>query len=71
MDAALDLVRAVAVLGPVALSTHGDVQQLAVQSLAAAGVPLTGRLDFAKGSTWILDVRRGEVAAARYVPSPA
>lgn len=70
-DAALDLVRAVATLGPVALSTHGDVQQLVVQSLAAGGVPLEGRLDFAKGSTWILDVHRGEVAAARYVPPPA
>ncbi len=69
--AALELVRAVAALGPVALSTHGDVQQLAVQSLAAAGVPLDGRLDFAKGSTWILEVRRGEVVAARYLAPPA
>jgi 8-oxo-(d)GTP phosphatase len=69
-DAALDLVRAVAALGPVALSTHGDVQEFTVQSLAAAGVPLEGRLDFSKGSTWILDVRRGEVVAGRYVPRP-
>jgi 8-oxo-dGTP pyrophosphatase MutT (NUDIX family)/phosphohistidine phosphatase SixA len=71
VSAALELARAVGALGPVALSTHGDVQQVAVQSLAAAGVPLDGRLDFQKGSTWILEVRRGEVIAGRYVPPPA
>jgi 8-oxo-(d)GTP phosphatase len=68
--AALALVRVVAALGPAALSTHGDVQQLAVQTLAAAGVPLAGRLDFAKGSTWALEVQRGEVVAGRYLPPP-
>ena len=69
--AALELVRAVAALGPAALSTHGDVQQLVVQSLAAAGVPLAGRMGFEKGSTWVLDVRQGEVASGRYVAPPA
>lgn len=71
LEAALRLVRTVAALGPVALSTHGDVQQLVVESLAEAGVPLGGRLDIEKGSTWILDVQRGEVTAGRYVPPPA
>src|SRR5439155_3957642 len=49
-EAALELVCAVAALGPCALSTHGDVQELVVQSLAAAGVPLDGGFRFAKGS---------------------
>jgi 8-oxo-(d)GTP phosphatase len=68
---ALELVRAVAALGQVALSTHGDVQEHAIHALAAEGVPLEGPLDFAKGSTWVLEVRRGEITAGRYVPPPA
>jgi 8-oxo-dGTP pyrophosphatase MutT (NUDIX family)/phosphohistidine phosphatase SixA len=68
--AALELVRAVAVLGPAALSTHGDVQQLVVHSLAAAGVPLAGRLDFQKSATWVLEVDRGEVASGRHIAPP-
>ena len=68
---ALELVRSVAALGPVALSTHGDVHEVSVQSLAAKGVPLDGSLDFAKGSTWVLTVRLAEVVAARYVAPPA
>jgi 8-oxo-dGTP pyrophosphatase MutT (NUDIX family)/phosphohistidine phosphatase SixA len=68
---ALGLVRAVSSLGPTALSTHGDVQHGAVDALADAGVPLTGPLEVAKGSTWVLDVRHGEIAAGRYVPPPA
>lgn len=68
---ALELVGSVAALGPVALSTHGDVQEVSVQSLAARGVPLEGPLDFAKGSTWVLTVRLGEVVAGRYAPPPA
>jgi 8-oxo-dGTP diphosphatase len=70
-DAALGLIRAVAALGPVALSTHGDVQELVVTSLAAAGVPLEGGLQFQKGSTWVLEARRGEIAAGRYIAPPA
>jgi 8-oxo-(d)GTP phosphatase len=69
--AALELVCAVAVLGPAALSTHGDVQQLVVQSLAAADVPLEGSLAFQKGSTWVVEVHRGEVVSGRYIAPPA
>jgi 8-oxo-dGTP diphosphatase len=68
---ALDLVRAVATLGTAALSTHGDVQEVTVHALAAEGIPLEGPLDFAKGCTWVLEVRRGEISAGRYVPPPA
>ena len=71
VDPALALVCDVAVLGPVALSTHGDIQALAIRALASEGVPLDGPLDFAKGSTWVLTVRRGEIVAGRYVPPPA
>jgi 8-oxo-dGTP pyrophosphatase MutT (NUDIX family)/phosphohistidine phosphatase SixA len=65
---ALRLVRAVAVLGPVVLSTHGDVQEFAVHALVAEGVPLDGPLRFAKGSIWVLTVSRGEIVGGRYVP---
>ena len=68
---ALELVRAVAALGPVAVSTHGDVQEVTVHSLAASGVPLEGPLKFTKGSTWVLEVRRGGIVAGRFVPPPA
>jgi 8-oxo-dGTP diphosphatase len=60
-DDALGLVRAVAALGPVALSTHGDVQRNVVEAVARADAPLEGPHDFAKGSTWILEVHRGEI----------
>lgn len=68
---ALELVRSAAALGPVALSTHGDVQEVAIHSLAAEGVPLEGPLRFTKASTWVLEVRRGEIVAGRFVPPPA
>jgi 8-oxo-(d)GTP phosphatase len=68
---ALQLVRAVTALGSTALSTHGDVQPGVVYALADLGVPLEGSLDFTKGSTWVLDVREGEITAGRYVAPPA
>jgi len=68
---ALRLARAVSALGPTALSTHGDVQHGVVYALADAGVPLTGPREVAKGSTWVLDTRRGEITAGRYLPPPA
>ena len=70
-EPALRLAVSVATLGPTALSTHGDVHELAIHALAARNVPLEGPLEFAKGSTWILTVRRGEITAGRYVPPPA
>jgi 8-oxo-dGTP pyrophosphatase MutT (NUDIX family)/phosphohistidine phosphatase SixA len=68
---ALELVRGVAALGPAVLSTHGDVQEFSVHSLAALGVPLEGPLGFEKGATWVLDVEEGEVVSGRYVPPPS
>ncbi|HST24533.1 MAG TPA: NUDIX hydrolase [Gaiellaceae bacterium] len=69
--AALELIRSVAVLGMVVLSTHGDVQANAILALADAGIPLEGKLDFAKGSAWELQVRGGEIVSGRYRPPPA
>ena len=68
---ALELIRGVAALGSAVLSTHGDVQEHSIHSLAASGVPLEGRLDFEKGATWVLEVAEGEVVSGRYVPPPA
>jgi 8-oxo-dGTP diphosphatase len=62
---ALELIGAIALLGPTALSTHGDIQ---TQVIEAAGI---GEGEQPKGSTWVLDVRAGEIAAGRYVPPPA
>jgi 8-oxo-dGTP diphosphatase len=63
--AALELIGSVALLGSTALSTHGDIQ---TQVIEAAGV---GEGEQRKGSTWVLDVRAGEIAAGRYLPPPA
>ncbi|HEX3454843.1 MAG TPA: NUDIX hydrolase [Gaiellaceae bacterium] len=70
-EPALELIGTVAALGPAVLSTHGDVMELSVHSLAARGVPLDGSLDFEKGATWVLDVEEGEVVAGRHVPPPS
>jgi 8-oxo-(d)GTP phosphatase len=69
-EPALELIGAVSALGPAVLSTHGDVMELSVHSLAAGGVPLEGPLGFEKGATWVLDVEEGEVVSGRYVPPP-
>jgi 8-oxo-dGTP diphosphatase len=68
---ALQLVRVVSALGPVVLSTHGDVHEFVVHSLAAEGVPLEGPMKFTKGSTWVLETLRGEIVAGRFVPPHA
>jgi 8-oxo-dGTP diphosphatase len=69
-EAAVELVRGIAALGPAVLSTHGDIQEYSIHALAAGGVPLEGPLDFEKGATWVLDVEEGEVVSGRYVPPP-
>ena len=71
VDRALALMMSTAVDGPAALCTHGDVMQLAVEALVAAGVPIDGPLEFKKGATWILEIDDGAVTEARYLPPPA
>lgn len=67
---AVDLLAASAIFGPAVACTHGDVQQGVVESLDAAGVPLSGPLGFAKGSTWELAFEAGRIASGRYLPPP-
>jgi 8-oxo-dGTP diphosphatase len=67
---ALELMLSLAHDGPVALCTHGDVMMDAVEELVAAGVPLSGPLEFKKGATWILEVQDRMFASGRYCPPP-
>jgi phosphohistidine phosphatase SixA len=55
---------------PVALCTHGDIEQNVLDELLEEGVPLDGPLELKKGSTWILDVTGREIVRARYVAPP-
>ena len=50
--------------GATVLCTHGDV----IWNLLAG--PLHDDVPMAKGSTWVVDVEDGRVAAARYLPPP-
>ena len=70
LDEVLELMLSIAADGPAALSTHGDVMTGAVEELLAAGIPVEGPHEFKKGAAWILDVRGGAVARARYFPPP-
>jgi 8-oxo-dGTP diphosphatase len=65
------LVLAVAAGGPAALCTHGDVMQGLVEELIDRGVSLAGDVGFEKGCVWVLEIRSGVVASARYVPAPS
>jgi 8-oxo-dGTP pyrophosphatase MutT (NUDIX family) len=67
----LALLRAAGTLGTAVASTHGDVQANAVESLDAAGVPLSRPLRFEKGSIWELTLENGRFASGTYVPPPA
>jgi hypothetical protein len=60
----------VAVDGPAAFSTHGDVVENVLDELVHQGVPLPRPLELPKGSTWILQVCSGAFAGARYIPPP-
>ena len=49
------------------LCTHGELIGQLMRQLAAGGLPLSGRLGWEKGSTWVLDTSDGIVTAARYL----
>ena len=66
----LALLRAAGTLGTAVASTHGDVQANVIESLEAAGVPLSGPPRFEKGSIWELILENGRFAAGTYVPPP-
>jgi 8-oxo-dGTP diphosphatase len=69
LDEALALVRKHADAGAV-LCSHGDVIPAVLEHAASRGVDLGPDPRWPKGSTWVLDVRHGEVRAATYVPPP-
>jgi 8-oxo-dGTP diphosphatase len=52
------------------LCTHGDVMASIVTTLAAAGVPMIGGMQWAKAGTWAFDVSHGRIVGGRYLPPP-
>lgn len=57
--------------GAVLLCSHGDVIPSVVQHLARRGAPMSGREDWRKGSTWVLERDGGLFTGVRYVAPPA
>lgn len=59
-------------LSDAVLCTHGDVVQELIEELAQSSVVPPAQADqLAKGSTWVLDTRDGEIVRARYLDAPA
>ena len=52
------------------LCSHGDVIPAVIDALMARGLAIKGEPDWRKGSTWVLDRKRGEWAKARAIPPP-
>lgn len=73
LEEVLSLVQEVAGTGDAVLSTHGDVIELLLGHLGSSRVPLVapGRIELAKGSTWVLEATPdGDVVEGRYAPPP-
>jgi hypothetical protein len=51
----------------VLLSTHGELIESVIGSLAADGVDLDGPMEWKKGSVWILEAAKGKVRSGRYL----
>jgi 8-oxo-dGTP diphosphatase len=56
--------------GDVALCTHGDIIPPVLEALSRQGADLDGSDKTAKGSTWILEVKKGKVVRGRYLDPP-
>jgi broad specificity phosphatase PhoE len=60
---------------PTVLCTHGDVVENVLTDLDDRRVPLEGGrrspVEFAKGSTWVLDIDGDDIVGGRYIPPPA
>ncbi|MCW2503186.1 MAG: hypothetical protein JWO79_1470 [Actinomycetia bacterium] len=54
--------------GGTVLCSHGETIGALLAFLRGAGAPIPADAEWPKGSAWLLDVRRGSVAAARYLP---
>ena len=50
-----------------ALCSHGDIIPDAIQTLAREGMAIIGPRAWAKGSTWQLNVRGGDIVSARFL----
>jgi 8-oxo-dGTP diphosphatase len=57
-------------LDQVVLGTHGDIVWELVEDLTNRRVLPAFREDFAKGSTWVVEVNGGVPVKARYIPAP-
>jgi 8-oxo-dGTP diphosphatase len=65
---AVDLCRNLARDGvSAALCSHGDIIPDAIQTLAREGMVISGQRGWAKGSTWQLDVRGGDIVQATFL----
>jgi broad specificity phosphatase PhoE len=54
------------------LCTHGDVIPEVLETLEVTdGLDLPPRYRYAKGSTWVLEYRKGRFERAQYLPPPA
>jgi len=58
-------------VGSVVACSHDDVVGGVLFELADRGVAIGSTPRMQKGSTWVLEVREGQVASARYLPPPA
>lgn len=57
-------------LDHVVLCTHGDIVWELVEDLVARHVIRAGDGGFEKASTWVVGMKAGTVAKARYLPAP-
>ena len=57
--------------GPTVWSSHGDVIPELLERLSRRGLDLGRPPSCRKGSTWVLQIRDGEVRTARSLPPPA
>ena len=67
---ALALIDRLALAGGAALCTHGDVIEAVLAELRTRHIPLDGPSAAKKGSTWILELDRGEIVGGRYMAPP-
>jgi 8-oxo-dGTP diphosphatase len=55
----------------VVLCTHGDIVPALLEWMGAEGGRVPRRARWSKGSTWVLDAKRGRFTTARYLPPPS
>jgi 8-oxo-dGTP diphosphatase len=67
---AAELLLSLAVEGPIAACTHGDVVFGVVDAIARSGLPLPGPREAPVASTWMLTVDDGRFVDARFVDQP-